>query len=77
MKYKAVIFDVGDTLLEYFRSQKQIYVERLKYLGFDINADMERKIADVILKSSNEQIIKEQNGAPRMPDEEFETIVHG
>ena len=72
MKYEAIIFDVGDTLLAHYPSQKQIYADRLKYLGFDVDEEM---IAKAISKSANEQIIKEQNGAPRMPDDDFERML--
>jgi putative hydrolase of the HAD superfamily len=75
MKYEAIIFDVGDTLLEHYPSQKQIYVERLKYLGFIINEKLAETIAAAISNAANEQIIKEQNGAPRMPDEDFEIML--
>ena len=75
MKYKAIIFDAGDTLLEHYPSQKQIYAERIKHLGFDIDENTEEEIADAILKTANEQIIKEQNGTPRMPDEDFEAML--
>jgi len=71
MKYTAIIFDVGDTLLEHYPKQEQIYLERMRIVG--INAD--ESDADMIMtafnKSYHEQIIKEQNGAPRMPDAEF------
>ena len=75
MKYKAIIFDVGDTLLEHYPSQKQIYADRLRYLGFDIDEKSEEKIITAITKAANEQIMKEQNGAPRMPDEDFEIML--
>ena len=75
MKYEAIIFDVGDTLLEHYPSQKQIYADRLRYLGFDINEKSEEKIITAISKTANEQIMKEQNGAPRMPDEDFEIML--
>jgi len=77
-KYKAVIFDVGDTLLEHYPSQRQIYIERLKYLGFDIDENDENtaaNISDAISKSANGQIAKEQNGAPRMSDEDFAVML--
>ena len=75
MKYKAIIFDVGDTLLEHYPSQKHIYAERLRYLGFDIDGSLEKDIANAITKAANEQIIKEQNGTPRMSDEDFEVML--
>jgi len=75
MKYEAIIFDAGDTLLEHYPSQKQMYAERLKYLGFDIDEKSEENIAAAISKASNEQIAKEQSGAPRMSDADFEIML--
>ena len=75
MKYKAILFDVGDTLLEHYPSQQQIYAERLQYLGFDVDEKSRKNIADAISKAANEQIMKEQNGAPRMSDEDFEIVL--
>ena len=75
MKYEAIIFDVGDTLLEHYPSQKMIYAERLKYLGFDIDEKLEESIAAAISKATNEQIAKEQNGSPRMSDEDFDLML--
>ena len=36
MAYKAIIFDVGDTLLEHYPSENQIYIDRVKHLRFKI-----------------------------------------
>lgn len=71
MKYKAIIFDVGDTLLEHYPSQEKIYSDRLKQIGFEIDSNMAKKMISAITAASNEQITKEQNGAPRMSDEDF------
>ena len=68
MKYEAIIFDVGDTLLESYPSEAQIYAERLQLLGFDID---DNTIATAISNASNAQIAREQVGAPRMSDEDF------
>jgi putative hydrolase of the HAD superfamily len=73
--YKAIIFDVGDTLLEYYPSQVQIYFERLKALKFDIDTTIFDQIAIALEKAAYEQIIKEQNGVPRMCDKDFETML--
>jgi len=76
MAYEAIIFDVGDTLLENHPSQKQIYCDRLTALGFSIDEKTAELITPAILTAANEQIVKEQNGAPRMPDDEFETMLN-
>ena len=75
MKYKAIFFDVGDTLLENFPSESQIYIDRIKGLGFEINEQVATVITKVIATASQEQIIKEQNGAVRMPDEDFIAMI--
>jgi len=75
MNYKAVIFDVGDTLMENHPSQKQIYAERMKALGFDVDLATADEIVQAIEKAAHEQIAKEQNGEPRMPDREFEAML--
>lgn len=71
MKYRAVIFDVGDTLLEHYPSEIQIHTDRIGNLGFEINGQLAAAIADAVSAAAQEQIFKEQNGEPRMPDEEF------
>ena len=71
MRYEAIIFDVGDTLLEHFPSEKQIYIDRLRGLGFEIDKSLEESIATAISTAAHEQIQKEQNGSPRMSDSDF------
>ena len=43
--YKAIIFDVGDTLLEHYPGQVQIYCERLKVLGFELDTSDINKVS--------------------------------
>ena len=75
MKYEAIIFDVGDTLLEHYPSQERIYADRLKYLGFDVCKELEAVISQAVSNAANEQIIKEQNGMLRMSDEDFKIML--
>ena len=73
--YKAIIFDVGDTLLAHDPSQKQIYAERMEALGFGVDLSAADEIAQAIEKAAHAQIAKEQGGASRMPDREFEAML--
>lgn len=75
MKHKAILFDVGDTLLEHYPNQKQIYLERMEALGFEVDPSVADEIAAAVEKAAHEQIAKEQDGAPRMPDREFEAML--
>ncbi|GHV16104.1 hypothetical protein FACS1894219_12960 [Clostridia bacterium] len=38
--YKAIIFDVGDTLLEYHSSQTLIYISRIESMRFVVDFEM-------------------------------------
>jgi HAD superfamily hydrolase (TIGR01549 family) len=75
MKYDAIIFDVGDTLLENYPNQKQIYADRIKQLGFAVDEEMAEHILKATTNSAYRQIEKEQNGAPRMTDEDFDSML--
>ena len=71
MKYTAIIFDVGDTLLEHYPKQEQIYLERMRTVGINVDDSAADMIMTAFNKAYHEQILKEQNGALRMPDDEF------
>ena len=75
MKYKAVIFDLGDTLLTSFPSQRRIYASRLEYLGYKIDSETAVLVENAITNAANGQIAKETKGAPRMPDDVFECML--
>jgi putative hydrolase of the HAD superfamily len=75
VKYKAIIFDVGDTLLEHYPSEKQIHIDRLNHLGFEVDNRLSTLVGEAITKAAHEQIQKEQNGAPRMSDDDFTAML--
>lgn len=75
MKYKAIVFDVGDTLFEYTPNWAQIYGDKIRSLGIDVAEDTIRKINDALYWAQGEQILKEQNGAPRAADDEFSGLL--
>ncbi len=76
MKYKAIIFDVGDTLIEYSPNYEQLYGDRLRKLGFSLCDGVSKRISNAIYMASGEQIQREQNGATRITDEEFESLLN-
>ena len=75
MRYQAVIFDVGDTLLSSQPSQEQIYADRLRFLGFAVDDAMLPAIADALAHAAHTQIAREEKGAPRMSDEDFDRML--
>lgn len=44
MKFKAIVFDVSDTLVEYRPNYAQIFGERLRYLGFEVSEEKTKEI---------------------------------
>ncbi|MDF2685535.1 MAG: hypothetical protein K0S55_716 [Clostridia bacterium] len=76
MKYKAIIFDVGDTLIEYSPNYEEIYSEKLQALGFDISKETAAVVSEAVYSASGKQIQKEQMGAPRMSDEDYMKILN-
>lgn len=75
MRYKAIIFDVGDTLLEQYPGQTQIYIDRMRALGYNVDTQAADKIRAALTKAAQEQIAREQNGAPRMSDGDYEIML--
>jgi putative hydrolase of the HAD superfamily len=74
-KYKAIIFDVGDTLVKWFPNRSQIYAERLRKVGIAVDESLSLFISDAIYRAEGEQTRKEQNGVPHMSTEEFCTML--
>lgn len=69
MKYTAVIFDVGDTLVSYVPSIKDQYAQRMKaYFGMSMSESMLQKMIDAAKQAEYQQLMREWLGAPRMED---------
>jgi HAD superfamily hydrolase (TIGR01509 family) len=75
MKYKVIIFDIGDTLLEYSPSQVEIYAKMFKNIGIDIPKRLYKSIKKLLNETSYKQIAKEIEGAPRMDDDDFKQMI--
>lgn len=70
-KYKAIIFDVGDTLVKWFPNRATIYYERLREIGVDLDQDDALAISNAIYRAEGEQSLQAKNGTPHITDEEF------
>ena len=70
-KYRAIIFDVGDTLLRREPSNTEVLRERLFKAGYSCVDDKLRRAHKLCEVWIGEQIMKEMNGTPRMSDDEF------
>lgn len=72
--YKAVIFDVSDTLVEYHPNWAKIYGDKIRSLGIEVTDKIAREINKAVNHAIGEQILKEQNGASRATLEESSMI---
>lgn len=75
MKYKAVVFDVSDTLVEYTPNYAKIYGDRLRYLGFDISEEKAKEISKIINRTIGEQNLRERNGEPHLDEAELNELL--
>jgi haloacid dehalogenase superfamily, subfamily IA, variant 1 with third motif having Dx(3-4)D or Dx(3-4)E len=75
MKYKAIIFDISDTIVEYKPNYAQIYGDRLQSLGFDVPEKMREDISKTINWTIYEQMQKQQLGAAHLMDKELNMLL--
>lgn len=75
MKYKAIIFDVSDTLVEYSPNYAQIFGDRLRGLGYVVSEEKAKEISRVVNWTIGEQIQKEQCGEPHISNEELNALL--
>lgn len=75
MKYKAIIFDVSDTLVEYSPNYAQIFGDRLRGLGYVVSDEKAREISRVVNWTIGEQIRKEQCGEPHISNEGLNALL--
>lgn len=75
MKYKAIIFDVSDTLVEYTPNYAQIFGDRLRSLGFEVSEEKAKEISRLINWTMGEQIRKEECGEAHLSDEELNVLL--
>ncbi len=74
MTYKAVIFDVSDTLVEYRPNFAKIYGDRIRSLGIEVTEDITNEINKAVNWAIGEQSLKESNGSPCATPEESAMI---
>ncbi len=74
--YKVVVFDVGDTLIEYVPDQLAVITDRFSTVGVEIDRKLALEINRVTELSVAEQILREINGAERMDDETFMSYIN-
>lgn len=76
MRYQAIIFDVSETLTQDAPSDAEVYGDRLRRLGLAVSQSVAQAAALAVNLAAGEQMWREQQGAPRIPDEEFEQLLN-
>lgn len=72
MKYEAVLFDVGDTLVRYVPSEQEQFRQRLTTAGCREIAEEEAcRMVTAAKNAEYTQLLREWKGAPRMPDDDY------
>lgn len=75
MKYKAIIFDVSDTLVEYTPNWAKVFGDKIRSLGIDVPAEISWEINKAVYWANGEQTRREQNGAPRATEDELSRLM--
>lgn len=70
-RYKAILFDVGNTLLTKTPPDFQVFAGRCQEAGILIDLGAARKSWKQSEKWVTEQLVREMAGEPRIPDHEF------
>lgn len=75
MKYKAIIFDVSDTLIEYSPNYEQIYGDRLQSLNLIVSEKKAKEISRAVNWAIGEQNRKEQAGEPHASEDKLNLLL--
>ncbi len=75
MKYKAIIFDVSDTLVEYTPNWAKIFGDKIRSLGIDVTDEISWEISKAVYWATGEQTRREQNGAPKATEDELSGLL--
>ena len=62
MHYKAIVFDVADTLIEFVPNWATIYAERVQRLGFRVNNELAQIMSQRVNQAICQQYMNEYNG---------------
>jgi len=73
LRYKAIIFDVADTLVYYRPNLSKIYGDKVRSLGLEVTEEAARKMNIAIYRTYGEMLLKVLNGMPRETGEETDT----
>lgn len=75
MKYKAILFDVSDTLVEYSPNYGQIYGDRLRSLNLVVTEEKAREISRAVNWAIGEQNRKKQAGEPHASEDNLNLLL--
>lgn len=75
MNYKAILFDVSDTLVKYSPNYAQIYGNRLRRVGYEVTKEKELEISIAVNLAIGEGDRKKNLSVERKTEENLETAM--
>ncbi|MDF2804522.1 MAG: hypothetical protein K0S61_4427, partial [Anaerocolumna sp.] len=75
MKYKAIIFDVSDTLVKYSPNYAQIYGDRLRKVGYDISNEKAVEISIAVNLAIGDEDRRKNISIEKSTNVNIETIM--
>ena len=75
MRYKAVVFDVSDTLIEYTPNYTSVYGDRVRRLGFEVSREQAKAMSSAVNWAIGEQTRKEQLGEPPLSADLYQRLL--
>ena len=67
MRYQAIIFDVGDTLIEYRPSWAEVFGGKIRALGFETSQETVWAISNAVYRASGEHADKDEAALSCVP----------
>ena len=74
MKYKAIIFDVADTLIDHHPNYAKIYGDKVRSLGLEVTEKAAREMHKAVYTAIGERTLKVLSGNPHETPEESDMI---
>lgn len=75
MKYKAIIFDISDTLMSYSPNYAELYYDRMRKIGINISEKTSQEIGKELYKKQGERSCEDQNNVKIFSRIEYQKFI--